>query len=82
MGRAAQAQAHAALVQARTTLDYSRVRAPFEGVVTEKKAEAGTLASPGMPLFTVEDTRRYRLEASVDEGTWLAADWTGGSGAH
>ena len=36
-------------------------------MVTEKKADAGAFASPGMPLFIVEDTRRYRLEAMVDE---------------
>jgi RND family efflux transporter MFP subunit len=67
MARAGEAQANAALTQARTTLSYTRVRAPFAGVVIEKKADAGTLASPGMPLFTLEDTRRYRLEAAVDE---------------
>ena len=67
MARAGQAQANAALTQARTSLGYARIRAPFAGVVTEKKADAGTLASPGMPIFTIEDTRSYRLEATVDE---------------
>ncbi len=67
MARAEQAQAVAMLTQARTSLGYTRIRAPFAGVVTEKKVEAGTLASPGMPLFAVEDTRSYRLEAAVDE---------------
>jgi len=67
MARAGQAQANAALTQARTSLGYTRIRAPFAGVVTEKKADAGTLASPGMPLFTIEDLRGYRLEAAVDE---------------
>ncbi len=67
MARAGQAQANAALTQARTALGYTRIRAPFAGVLTEKKADAGTLASPGMPLFTIEDTRSYRLEAAVDE---------------
>jgi membrane fusion protein, multidrug efflux system len=67
MAKAGQAQAHAALSQARTSLDYTRIRAPFDGVVTEKKADSGTLASPGMPVFTVEDVRRYRLEATVNE---------------
>jgi RND family efflux transporter MFP subunit len=67
MARAGQAQANAGLTQARTSLGYTRLRSPFAGVVTEKKADAGTLASPGMPIFTVEDTRSYRLEASVDE---------------
>ncbi len=67
MAQAGQAQAQAALRQARTSLDYTRIRAPFDGVVTEKKADLGTLASPGMPIFTVEDVRRYRLEATVNE---------------
>lgn len=67
LAKAGQAQAQAALSQARTSLDYTRIRAPFDGVVTEKKADLGTLASPGMPVFTVEDVRRYRLEATVNE---------------
>lgn len=67
IAKAGQAQAQAALSQASTSLDYTRIRAPFEGVVTEKKADSGTLASPGMPIFTVEDVRRYRLEATVNE---------------
>jgi membrane fusion protein, multidrug efflux system len=67
MARAQQTQAKAALTQARTSLGYTRIRAPFAGVVTEKKADSGTLASPGMPLFTIEDTRSYRLEVTVDE---------------
>jgi RND family efflux transporter MFP subunit len=65
--RAAEVQAEAALTQARTSLGYTQVRAPFAGAITEKKADAGTLATPGMALFTIEDTRRYRLEATVDE---------------
>lgn len=67
MALATQAQARAALTQAQTSIGYTQIRAPFCGVVTEKKADAGTLASPGMPLFTIEDTRSYRLEATVDE---------------
>jgi len=55
------------LTQTQTTLGYARIRAPFAGVITEKKADAGTLASPGMPIFTIEDTRSYRLEATIDE---------------
>jgi RND family efflux transporter MFP subunit len=67
MARAGQAQANAGLTQARISLGYTRIRAPFTGVVTEKKVDAGTLASPGMPIFTIEDTRSYRLEVAVDE---------------
>jgi RND family efflux transporter MFP subunit len=67
LARASEAQAAAALTQVRTSLANTQIRAPFAGVVTEKKADAGTFASPGMPLFTLEDTRSYRLEAMVDE---------------
>ncbi len=67
MARAGQAQASAVLTQAQTSLSYTRIRAPFSGIVTEKRADVGTLASPGMPIFTLEDTRSFRLEVTVDE---------------
>ncbi|NJN69372.1 MAG: efflux RND transporter periplasmic adaptor subunit [Nitrospira sp.] len=49
-------------------LSYTVVRAPFDGVITEQKVEAGELASPGQPLLKMEDPRRLRLEATVAEG--------------
>jgi RND family efflux transporter MFP subunit len=67
MAQAGQAQANAGLTRSRTSLGYVRIHAPFTGVVTEKKVDAGTLASPGMAIFTIEDTRSYRLEVTVDE---------------
>lgn len=67
VARAGQAQAKAALQEARTALSYTHLVAPFDGLVTEKKADVGMLASPGMPIFTVEDLHRYRLEATVNE---------------
>jgi RND family efflux transporter MFP subunit len=67
MARAGQTQAKAAVQQAHTALGYARILAPFDGLVTEKKADVGMLVSPGMPIFTVEDLHRYRLEATVNE---------------
>lgn len=67
ISRADQAQAKAALAQAHTALGYTRILAPFDGVVTERKADPGTLASPGFPIFTVEGMGRYRLEVTVNE---------------
>jgi RND family efflux transporter MFP subunit len=73
IAQAGQAQARAVLSQARTSLDYTRIRAPFNGIVTHKKADSGTLASPGMPIFTVEDMGHYRLEVAVNESDlWCA----------
>jgi RND family efflux transporter MFP subunit len=65
--QAGHAQAIAAEAQARAMLSYTRIRAPFDGVVTAKNVDPGALASPGVPLVTVEDTRGFRLEATVDE---------------
>jgi membrane fusion protein, multidrug efflux system len=67
IAQAEQNQAAAALTQAKTTLQYTLIRAPFDGVVSEKKADIGTLASPGTPIFTVEDVHRYRLAAPINE---------------
>jgi RND family efflux transporter MFP subunit len=67
MARAGQAQAKAGLAQARTSLEYTRILAPFDGLVTEKKADPGMLASPGLPIFTIEGLGHYRLEATVNE---------------
>ena len=63
--RLAQAKAHADA--AGTALSHTRITAPFAGVVTEKKTDAGSMATPGMPILVLEDTRRYRMEASVPE---------------
>ena len=63
----ARGQANAALAM----LSYTKVAAPFSGVVTEKRAEVGSMAVPGVPLLVLEDTRRYRLEAPVPE-TWIS----------
>jgi RND family efflux transporter MFP subunit len=65
--RAGQAQAKAALAQAHTSFSYTRIVAPFDGVITEKKADPGTLASPGIPIFVIEGMGHYRLEATVNE---------------
>jgi RND family efflux transporter MFP subunit len=65
--QAGQAQAKAAVAQAQSAFGYTRLRAPFDGFVTERRVDPGALASPGMPLLTLESTGRLRLEASVDE---------------
>lgn len=51
-----------------TKVSYTVVTAPFDGVITEKKIEAGEIASPGQPLLKMEDPQRLRLEATVAEG--------------
>jgi RND family efflux transporter MFP subunit len=47
--------------------DYAKLAAPFSGVVITRTVEPGNLATPGVPLLTIEQDGLYRLEASVDE---------------
>ena len=61
--RVAEAARKAVLAQ----LSYTIVKAPFDGVITEKKVEIGELASPGQPLLKMEDPEQLRLEATVAE---------------
>ena len=63
--RGRQARAHQESAQ--TQFSYSRVTSPIDGVVTAKTVDTGTVVMPGTPLLTVEDTARYRLEASLSE---------------
>ena len=53
--------------QASTTASFTTITAPFDGVVTAKMVEPGNMASPGLPLLRLEDTREFRLEVRVDE---------------
>lgn len=58
---AAQAQSDAL----RVMLSYAVIKAPMAGVVTDRRIEAGDLASPGQVLLALFDPQRMRLEAPV-----------------
>jgi RND family efflux transporter MFP subunit len=60
-------RAQASLDEAKVFFGFTRIAAPFSGVVTEKRIDAGSMASPGIPLLVIEDTSRYKIEAPVDE---------------
>ena len=60
-------QAEAGVSQAGTAMSFTKVRAPFDGLVTARLAEQGAMAAPGVPLLVVEDPSKFRLEAQVDE---------------
>lgn len=52
---------------ARSMLGYSRVIAPFAGVITGRMVDPGTLASPGVPLLQIDSTGPLELDATVAE---------------
>jgi RND family efflux transporter MFP subunit len=67
---AVRAQTDAARAQekgARTMMSYTRLVAPFAGVVTARMADPGTMAAPGVPLIQVDQAGALQLDATVDE---------------
>ena len=59
--------ARAELASVQVMQGYAKIAAPISGVVTVKHADVGSLAAPGAPLLTLEDSRRYWLEAAVPD---------------
>ncbi len=59
------AAARAQVEQVKVMLTYTQVTSPIDGIVTERRIEAGDLANPGMLLLAVYDPLRMRLEAHV-----------------
>ena len=64
---ARRSQAEAEIAAESVALGYATLTAPFAGLVTERKADPGSLATPGAPLLTLEREGNPRLEASIDE---------------
>ena len=48
-------------------LAYSNITAPFNGIITSKNIKTGTMASPGMPLISIETPGEYEVMAMVPE---------------
>jgi RND family efflux transporter MFP subunit len=65
--RARQEAASAALVQAEEQLEYTRVKAPYSGIVTERHVEIGEIASPGQKLMSGLSLEQLRLRVDVPQ---------------
>ncbi len=57
----------AALAEAETMLSYTRIQAPFDGVISRKLADEGDLASPGQPLLEIERGGNLRVEVDIPD---------------
>lgn len=57
----------AALRELEANAAYGVVTAPFAGEIVRKNVSVGDVATPGMPLFVLEDLSRLRVVASVGE---------------
>jgi len=84
VARAKQRVAEAQYAQVQTLITYTRITAPFAGIVTQRGIDighfVGTAAQGGKatPLFTVVriDKLRVRVEASEADAAWITTDAT------
>ncbi len=63
--RATSDRAKAALERMNVLMTYARIIAPIDGIVTDRRIEAGDLANPGEPLLAVYDQHRMRITVPV-----------------
>ncbi len=59
------ATARAAAEAADASVTYAEIRAPFDGIVTARYVDPGSLVTPGAPAFAVDDESRLRVSAPV-----------------
>ena len=60
-------QAEAAVVEAETTFGFSMITAPFDGLITQKNANMGDTASPGMQLLSMYNPEKLQLQVNISE---------------
>lgn len=64
------AQAQAAAREAQAEMGYTKVRAPYNGIVTARHIEVGELATPGKPLVSGLSLDKVRVTTRVPQ-TWI-----------
>lgn len=65
--QAAVTQAQARVAASSANVQYTELRAPFAGTVTEQLQYPGDMAQPGSPVFTVMDLSNVTARAQVPE---------------
>ncbi len=64
---AAVKEQQAAVDQAKLNLQYTTIRAPFDGVVSKRSVEPGSVVSAGQPLFSLVDLEDLWVTANFKE---------------
>mgnify|MGYP006272046219 CR=1 FL=1 len=60
----------ASLNEVNEMLEYTVIRAPFDGIVSHKFVSEGDMASPGHPLLSIADPGSIKITANVPE-RWI-----------
>jgi RND family efflux transporter MFP subunit len=64
--------AEAAVAQAAQQADYTEIRAPYDGVLSQRLVEPGESVAPGQPLLRVFNPDRFRIQIQVPQGVAAA----------
>lgn len=64
---ARQVTAKASLQQAQEQLEYTKVRAPYSGILTRRHVEVGEVAQPGKPLMTGISLDQLRVLVNIPQ---------------
>jgi RND family efflux transporter MFP subunit len=59
--------AQAMVAQAKDSLGYTSVKAPYDGVVTQRFVELGETVAPGTPLFSGYGLKQLRVETHIPQ---------------
>jgi len=57
----------AAYLESETMLEYTSIAAPFDGIITQKPANTGDLATPGKPLLRIEGENNLQIITDIPE---------------
>lgn len=46
-------------------LEYTQIRAPFNGFITQKFLKEGNMANPGMPIISIENSEKMQIKTLI-----------------
>ena len=67
LAEAATSQAEAALEQIEISLDETEIKIPFDGIITEKYVEEGSMISQGSPIVSIQDPLDNWIDLKIPE---------------
>ncbi len=67
MMKAKLAAAEEAKLQVAEMLTYANIKAPYDGVITQRFVDAGDMANPGMPLVAIEAPGKLEVNTRIPE---------------
>nr|WP_319399418.1 efflux RND transporter periplasmic adaptor subunit [uncultured Carboxylicivirga sp.] len=67
MAKAQLTAAKEAKIQVEETLNYADIKAPYDGVITDRFIDGGDMANPGMPLIAIESPSKFEVITRVPE---------------